>query len=110
MNVKYLEDLFMNVTFDFKRNLQAVITTVFVVFSSFAYAETVVEDQKLAEKLNQNWNTLFNSGDAKAVAQLYSETAILSPGNGQILKGQVEVETLFQSFVEGGVQIGRAHV
>jgi len=103
MNVKYLEDLFMNMTFDFKRNLQTVITTLFVVFSSFSYAETVVEDQKLAEKLNQSWNTLFNSGDAKAVAQLYSDTAILSPGNGQVLKGQREVEMLFQSYVDGGV-------
>jgi ketosteroid isomerase-like protein len=103
MNVKYLEDLFMNMTFDFKRNLQTVITTLFVVVSSYVYAETVVEDQNLAEKLNQNWNTLFNKGDAKAVAQLYSETAILSPGNGQILKGKIEVETLFQSFVDGGV-------
>jgi len=101
--MKYLEDLFMNMTFDFKRNLQTVITTVFVVFSSFAYAETVVEDNVLAEKLNQNWNALFNKGDAKAVAQLYSETAILSPGNGQVLKGQTEVETLFQSYVDGGV-------
>jgi ketosteroid isomerase-like protein len=103
MNKKYIEDLFMNMTFDFKRNLQTVITALFVVFSSFAYAETVVEDNVLAEKLNQNWNALFNSGDAKAVAQLYSETAILSTGDGQILKGQKEVEALFLSFVVGGV-------
>jgi ketosteroid isomerase-like protein len=93
----------MKMTFNFKRKLQALLITTLVACSSFAYAESVMEDQKLAEKLNQNWNTLFNSGDAKAVSQLYSETAILSPGNGQILKGQKEVEALFLSFVVGGV-------
>lgn len=93
----------MKKTFDFKRLLQALFITTLVASSSFAYAESVMENRELAERLNQNWNTLFNKGDAKAVAQLYSETAILSPGNGQILKGQVEVETLFQSFVDGGV-------
>jgi len=94
----------MKMTFDYKRMLQALLTTTLVVCSSFVSAESVVmENRVLAAKLNQNWNTLFNSGDAKSLAQLYSETAILSPGNGQILKGQVEVETLFQSFVDGGV-------
>jgi len=93
----------MKMTFNFKRRLQVLLITTLVACSSFVYAETIMENRVLAEKLNHNWNTLFNSGDAKAVAQLYSETAILSPGNGQILKGQAEVETLFQSYVDGGV-------
>ena len=60
--MKYLEELFMNMTFDFKRNLQTALTALVVVFSSFAYAESTMESRELAEKLNQNWNTLFNSG------------------------------------------------
>jgi ketosteroid isomerase-like protein len=93
-------ELFMT----FKRQFQALVITILVAYSSLSNAEPLaMENQALAEKLNQNWNTLFNSGDIKSLAQLYSEAAILSPGNGQILKGQTEVEALFQSFVDGGV-------
>lgn len=93
----------MNITFNLKRKLQTLLFTTLVAGSSFSYAESIMETRALAEKLNQNWNTLFNKGDVKAIAQLYSETAIISPGNGQILKGRTEAETLFQSFVDNGV-------
>jgi uncharacterized protein (TIGR02246 family) len=55
------------------------------------------------ESLNTSWNQALNSGDAKALANLYAENAILSPGNGQVLTGRAEIEKLFQSFVDAGV-------
>jgi len=85
------------------RILKVMLITPLIVSPSFVAADTEVNDRQLVEQLNQNWNNLFNSGDAHAVAQLYSETAILSPGNGQILNGQTEIEALFQSFVDSGV-------
>jgi ketosteroid isomerase-like protein len=93
----------MKMTFDFKRYLQVALVTVVMAFSSLVTAESGMENRELAEKSNQNWNLLFNRGDVKALTQLYSEAAILSPGNGQVLKGQEEIETLLQSFVDGGV-------
>ncbi|NQZ53462.1 MAG: DUF4440 domain-containing protein [Piscirickettsiaceae bacterium] len=85
------------------RILKVMLITPLIVSSSFVSADIEINDRQLVEQLNQNWNNLFNSGDAHAVAQLYSETAILSPGNGQALNGRVEIETLFKSFVDNGV-------
>ncbi|HEY8354734.1 MAG TPA: SgcJ/EcaC family oxidoreductase [Methylophilaceae bacterium] len=55
------------------------------------------------ETLNKNWNQAFNSADAKALANLYAENAVLSPGNGQVLNGRAEIENLFKSFFEAGL-------
>ncbi|OUR73537.1 hypothetical protein A9Q78_03875 [Methylophaga sp. 41_12_T18] len=82
---------------------KTLLTTLMLAFSASSFADSSADNKALAEQLNNTWNATFNKGDAKAVAQLYSEHAILSPGNGQILKGQQQVETLFQSFVDGGV-------
>ncbi|MEX2524762.1 MAG: SgcJ/EcaC family oxidoreductase [Gammaproteobacteria bacterium] len=56
-----------------------------------------------AEKLNEKWNTAFNQGDATAVAALYAEDAILSPGNGETIKGRAAIQELFQGFIDNGV-------
>ena len=93
----------MNQLLYYVRILKVMLITPLIVSSSFVSADIEINDRQLVEQLNQNWNNLFNSGDAHAVAQLYSETAILSPGNGQALNGRVEIETLFKSFVDNGV-------
>lgn len=55
------------------------------------------------ESLNSAWNQALNSGNTHALAHLYAENAMLSPGNGQTLVGRVEIEGLFKSFVDNGV-------
>lgn len=55
------------------------------------------------ETLNNKWNQAFNSKDANALANLYAENAVLSPGNGQVLNGRKEIETLFKSFFDAGL-------
>jgi uncharacterized protein (TIGR02246 family) len=55
------------------------------------------------EGLNSAWNKAFNSGNAAAVAALYDEKATLSPGNGKTLVGRAEIEKLFKSFIDNGV-------
>ncbi len=82
---------------------QSCVATALMLFTSLNFAGSTMDNQQLAEQLNQNWNQLFNKGDVKAVAILYSETALLSPGDGQVLQGQKAIEALFQSFVDGGV-------
>lgn len=61
------------------------------------------EAAQLAAELNDTWNAAFNRGDAAAVAALYAEDAILSPGNGEILKGRDAIRGLFQGFIDNGV-------
>ncbi|PPD12590.1 SgcJ/EcaC family oxidoreductase [Methylophilus sp.] len=55
------------------------------------------------ETLNNNWNKAFNSADAKSLANLYAENGLLSPGNGKVLNGRAEIEGLFKSFFEAGL-------
>jgi len=55
------------------------------------------------ETVNSIWNNTFNSGDSDALSKLYTENAILSPGNGESLVGQEQIGNLFKSFIENGV-------
>ena len=58
---------------------------------------------ELAKQLNDKWNAAFNRGDAAGVADLYADDAVLSPGNGEVLKGRDAIQGLFQSFIDNGV-------
>ena len=48
-------------------------------------------------------NKALNSGNVKELAALYTENAILSPGNGKTIVGRAEIKNLFKGFVDGGV-------
>lgn len=70
---------------------------------SFALSGGAFADTATLQKLNADWDSAFNRGDAKALAALYHEKATLSPGNGKTLTGRAEIEKLFKSFIDGGV-------
>lgn len=59
--------------------------------------------KSIAEAANVEWNNALNTGNIKSLATLYAENAIVSPGNGNTLVGHTEIESLFNSFVDGGV-------
>lgn len=59
--------------------------------------------KSLIEEINTLWNNALNSGNVEALAKLYTENALLSPGNGKTLIGRAEIQNLFSSFVEVGV-------
>ena len=59
--------------------------------------------RSIIEAANIEWNKALNSGNVKGLAALYTENAILSPGNGVTLVGPAEIEGLFKSFVDAGV-------
>lgn len=75
----------------------------------FSLASTVVRAEAdnsvhaRAQALNATWNAAFNSGDPAAVAALYADEAMLSPGNGEVLNGREQIEGLFRSFIDNGV-------
>ena len=62
-----------------------------------------MNNRLIIEAANAEWNKALNSGNVKSLAALYTENAILSPGNGVTLVGRAEIENLFKSFVDGGV-------
>jgi uncharacterized protein (TIGR02246 family) len=55
------------------------------------------------QAVNTEWNKALNSGNVKDLAELYTENATLSPGDGKTLVGRAEIETLFKSFIDAGV-------
>jgi ketosteroid isomerase-like protein len=59
--------------------------------------------RSIIEAANASWNKALNNGNIKGLAALYTENAILSPGNGLTLVGRVEIENLFKGFVDAGV-------
>ena len=50
------------------------------------------------------WDNAFNSGDASKVAQGYTKSAVILPAGGQQVTGPQGAETLFGSFIKGGVK------
>lgn len=62
-----------------------------------------MNNRSIIEAANAEWNKALNSGNIKVLVALYTEDAIISPGNGNTLVGRAEVENLFQSFVDVGV-------
>jgi uncharacterized protein (TIGR02246 family) len=62
-----------------------------------------MNNRLIIEAANAEWNKALNSGNVKGLAALYTENAILSPGNGVTLVGRAEIENLFKGFVDGGV-------
>ena len=89
----------MNIQVLVKSCIAAVILSV----SGLTFAESNLDNRQLAEQLNQKWDDLFNKGDLSALTQLYNEQAVISPGNGQVLKGQQAIAELFKGFIDGGV-------
>lgn len=62
-----------------------------------------MNNRLIIEAANTKWNKALNSGNVKELALLYTENAMLSPGNGNTLLGRDAIESLFKGFVDGGV-------
>ena len=56
----------------------------------------------IIEAANNKWNHALNSGNIKGLAALYTENAIVSPGNGMTQVGRVAIASLFDGFIDGG--------
>lgn len=57
----------------------------------------------VANDYAQKWNSAFNSEKIETLGELYSETALVSPGNGLVVTSRSEIVALFGSFIEAGV-------
>jgi uncharacterized protein (TIGR02246 family) len=62
-----------------------------------------MNNRLLFEAANAKWDKALNSGNTKSLVALYTENAIISPGNGKTLVGRAQIENLFKGFVDGGV-------
>ena len=83
--------------------LIGLVASTLIVACSQKTEEAKVNPAITIEAANGKWNKALNSGNVKELAVLYTENAILSPGNGITLVGRAEIEGLFKSFVDTGV-------
>jgi uncharacterized protein (TIGR02246 family) len=87
-----------------KKLLIGTLLSMACIFSIASPAQAADNKAKaIVESANSAWNQALNSGNYTALAKLYAEDATLSPGNGQTLAGQAEIEKLFKGFVDNGV-------
>jgi len=83
--------------------MNILFVLLFLINSNLSHADSTSGGRAVVSALNTQWNKAFNSGNPEAIAMLYDENAILSPGNGEVLTGRDEIENLFRSFIENGV-------
>ena len=83
--------------------LVGLVASTLIVACSQKTEEIKVNPAITIEAANAKWNKALNSGNVKELAALYTENAILSPGNGVTLVGPAEIKNLFKGFVDGGV-------
>ncbi len=66
---------------------------------------TVFDLAKEKQELQKSFNGVMaalDGGDAKAVANFYTEDGVFMPHNSQIFTGRAEIEKAFEGFIAGG--------
>src|SRR5215213_6087635 len=58
--------------------------------------------QSMVTAAYQTWDKALNSGDAKAVAALYTEDAVFLPASHDVIMGPAGVEKFFAPLLAGG--------
>src|SRR5215217_4893323 len=86
--------------------MKPIVRCLFVVVGMLTAEAAFCQDFKSqAAAVASQWDNAFNSGDASKVAQGYTKSAVILPAGGQQVTGQQGAETLFGSFIKGGVTV-----
>ena len=76
------------------RVIAAVIAVTLLSVVSLAQVKTAKSDQSLIEQVVENWNTAWQTKDAKLAAQDYSDDADWTNAFGMKRKGRAEIEKI----------------
>lgn len=71
--------------------------------SALVFADAGATPLTVIKQLNSEWNMHFNNANPDALANMYAEDAIVSPGNGSTLNGRPAIHELFAGFFENGL-------
>ena len=63
-----------------------------------------VDIQKVVREANDRWNETFNSGDAAAVAQLYTKDGTVLPHTHAVVKGTDAITEFWSGMIAAGVR------
>jgi uncharacterized protein (TIGR02246 family) len=56
------------------------------------------------QRANDGWNSAFNSGNADAVAALYTPDAVVLPSNHAVVKGTSAIKDFWNGLISAGVK------
>jgi uncharacterized protein (TIGR02246 family) len=72
-----------------------------IAVSFVALAVPALAQSKAAiQKLEDQWGTAFNKGDAAAVAALYTEDAYVLPAGAPMVKGQADIKNFWSAAMQ----------
>lgn len=74
--------------------------------ASFAHAAAPAADEAGIRAQTTSWAKAYNGGDAKAVAALYAEDAILMPPGASAVKGRAAILEFFTKDIAGSKAAG----
>jgi uncharacterized protein (TIGR02246 family) len=80
---------------EMKGSLAAGFVVVICTLASFAHAATPAADEAGIRAQTTSWLKAYNGGDAKAVAALYADDAILMPPGAPRVKGRAAILEFF---------------
>jgi uncharacterized protein (TIGR02246 family) len=63
------------------------------------------QDEEAIDGLRQEWADLFNEGDAEAIAELYTEDAIVYDAVGQVYEGRDAIQAYQQGNFDAGFTV-----
>ena len=85
--------------------MKSIARSPFIIAGMLAAEVAISQEFKdAAAATAAQWDSAFNSGDASKVAQSYTKSAVILPAKGQQVAGPQGAETLFGSFIKGGVK------
>ena len=86
-------------TFHFSR----MLTIALAMFLGVAAINAQKDVSAVMQKGNDKWAELFNSGDAKGLASLYTEDAHLMPPNHPVVAGRAAIEEFWTAVMSFGL-------
>ena len=89
-----------------------VLSTCLFIFSIFLASnctpqniDTTEEARTAIEASNKIWMTAFENGDAKSIAELYSENAKFLLSHGPTVIGKENIQNQFQGMIDAGITV-----
>lgn len=86
-----------------QREILGIVLTSFLV-ATLAVGIAQEGDVAAVDDVRQQWQTRSDEGDAEGVADLYTEDAILYPGDGGVVEGRDAIREHMQQNFDAGFQ------
>ncbi len=73
--------------------------------AALAFEKEVPPVRKAIDARNQLFMAAYADKDAAAMAELYTETALLLPPDAPILEGKAEIQAFWQALMDSGIDV-----